>query len=97
MMICSMTGQRAVVAPLRDEEPCGLLLLSSNAKAMKRDDRSAGRASPGPGEGAWSFGNRTLVLRPHLLMGDMPRGVAQSGSAFGWGPKGRWFESSRPD
>src|SRR3954471_14417956 len=25
------------------------------------------------------------------------RGVAQSGSAFGWGPKGRWFKSSRPD
>jgi hypothetical protein len=23
--------------------------------------------------------------------------VAQSGSAFGWGPKGRWFKSSRPD
>src|SRR5438067_11671437 len=26
-----------------------------------------------------------------------PRGVAQSGSALGWGPSGRWFESSRPD
>jgi hypothetical protein len=26
-----------------------------------------------------------------------PRGVAQFGSAFGWGPKGRWFKSSRPD
>src|SRR3954447_3306995 len=25
------------------------------------------------------------------------RGVAQSGSASGWGPEGRWFESSRPD
>lgn len=25
------------------------------------------------------------------------RGVAQSGRAFGWGPKGRWFKSSRPD
>lgn len=25
------------------------------------------------------------------------RGVAQLGSAFGLGPKGRWFESSRPD
>jgi hypothetical protein len=25
------------------------------------------------------------------------RGVAQSGSAFGLGPKGRRFESSRPD
>ena len=25
------------------------------------------------------------------------RGVAQFGSAFGWGPKGRWFKSSRPD
>jgi hypothetical protein len=23
--------------------------------------------------------------------------VAQLGSAFGWGPKGRWFKSSRPD
>ena len=23
--------------------------------------------------------------------------MAQSGSAFGWGPKGRWFKSSRPD
>ncbi len=26
-----------------------------------------------------------------------PRGVAQLGSAFAWGAKGRWFESSRPD
>src|SRR3954453_12798395 len=26
-----------------------------------------------------------------------PRGVAQSGSASGWGPEGRWFKSSRPD
>lgn len=25
------------------------------------------------------------------------RAVAQSGSAFDWGSKGRWFESSRPD
>jgi hypothetical protein len=25
------------------------------------------------------------------------RGVAQSGSASGWGPEGRWFKSSRPD
>ena len=25
------------------------------------------------------------------------RGVAQSGSAPGWGPGGRWFESSLPD
>jgi hypothetical protein len=25
------------------------------------------------------------------------RGVAQSGSALGWGPSGRWFKSSRPD
>ena len=23
--------------------------------------------------------------------------MAQSGSALGWGPSGRWFESSRPD
>ena len=27
----------------------------------------------------------------------VPRGVAQSGSALGWGPSGRWFKSSRPD
>ncbi len=25
------------------------------------------------------------------------RGVAQSGSALGWGPRGRKFKSSRPD
>lgn len=25
------------------------------------------------------------------------RGVAQLGSAFDWGSKGRWFKSSRPD
>ena len=25
------------------------------------------------------------------------RGVAQPGSAFVWGTKGRWFKSSRPD
>ena len=28
---------------------------------------------------------------------DPARGVAQSGSAFDWGSKGRWFKSSRPD
>jgi predicted NUDIX family NTP pyrophosphohydrolase len=28
---------------------------------------------------------------------ERPRGVAQSGSALGWGPSGRWFKSSRPD
>src|SRR5437764_639739 len=27
----------------------------------------------------------------------VPRGVAQPGSAFGWGPKGRRFKSDRPD
>ena len=27
----------------------------------------------------------------------LSRGVAQSGSAPGWGPGGRWFESSLPD
>src|SRR6185437_16857732 len=32
-----------------------------------------------------------MTSRPPL------RGVAQSGSALGWGPSGRWFESSRPD
>jgi hypothetical protein len=32
----------------------------------------------------------------HAIVGPR-RGVAQSGSAFGWGPKGRWFKSSRPD
>jgi hypothetical protein len=32
---------------------------------------------------------------PDTLKGE--RGVAQSGSAFGWGPNGRWFKSSRPD
>src|SRR4051812_258 len=31
------------------------------------------------------------------LNGGDPRGGAQSGSALGWGPSGRWFESSRPD
>ena len=25
------------------------------------------------------------------------RGVAQPGRALGWGPSGRWFESSLPD
>ena len=29
--------------------------------------------------------------------GGADRSPAQSGSAFGWGPKGRWFKSSRPD
>ena len=23
--------------------------------------------------------------------------ICTTGSAFGWGPKGRWFKSSRPD
>lgn len=27
----------------------------------------------------------------------MRRDVAQPGSAFAWGARGRWFESSRPD
>ena len=38
-----------------------------------------------------------LILKsthPLILNG---RGVAQSGSAFGLGPKGQRFESSRPD
>jgi hypothetical protein len=34
---------------------------------------------------------------PFELRSTALRGVAQSGSAFGWGPKGRWFKSSRPD
>jgi Ca-activated chloride channel homolog len=37
-----------------------------------------------------------LTLRRVKLRGSW-RGVAQSGSAFGSGPKGRWFKSSRPD
>src|SRR5919108_4284149 len=36
-------------------------------------------------------------ISPAALSWGPPRGVAQSGSAFGWGPKGRWFKSSRPD
>src|SRR3954465_6194510 len=35
--------------------------------------------------------------RKRRLDSDQRRGVAQSGSASGWGPEGRWFESSRPD
>ena len=32
----------------------------------------------------------SAIVTPH-------RGVAQLGSAFDWGSKGRWFKSSRPD
>jgi hypothetical protein len=41
-----------------------------------------------------------VVYTPFAFARDIvscERGVAQSGSAFGWGPKGRWFKSSRPD
>ena len=37
------------------------------------------------------FGNRQIYV--DVLV----RGVAQSGSALGWGPRCRWFKSSRPD
>jgi hypothetical protein len=32
-----------------------------------------------------------------MIWGQMRRDVAQSGSALGWGPSGRRFESGRPD
>ena len=31
------------------------------------------------------------------MIGLLYRGVAQPGSALGLGPRGRWFESNRPD
>ena len=37
------------------------------------------------------LGNRPAKVRAKS------RGVAQFGSAFGSGPRGRWFKSSRPD
>ncbi len=33
----------------------------------------------------------------NLVESSCGRGVAQFGSALGLGPRGRWFESSRPD
>ncbi len=33
----------------------------------------------------------------NLVESSCGRGVAQLGSALGLGPRGRWFESSRPD
>ena len=32
-----------------------------------------------------------------VLSYEFGRGVAQPGRALGWGPSGRWFESSLPD
>jgi hypothetical protein len=40
---------------------------------------------------------RALTGRQSFVNCDLRRGVAQSGSALGWGPSGRWFKSSRPD
>ena len=40
------------------------------------------------------------MLRIGLHVGlsyEFGRGVAQPGRALGWGPSGRWFESSLPD
>jgi hypothetical protein len=42
-------------------------------------------------------GDRRPSARVAGRPGPPLRGVAQPGSAFGWGPKGRWFKSSRPD
>jgi hypothetical protein len=42
---------------------------------------------------------RRCVKNPGVLE-DCPtpaQGPPRSSSAFGWGPKGRWFKSSRPD
>ena len=48
--------------------------------------------------------NRQEPVLPGRAVGPSPgrvpvhaRGVAQFGSAFDWGSKGRWFKSSRPD
>lgn len=37
------------------------------------------------------------IKRPKVYLGLLRRDVAQSGSAHGWGPWGRWFKSSHPD
>ena len=44
-------------------------------------------------------GNRcSLMCRTEAALNSAgTRGVAQPGSAFGWGPKGRRFKSDRPD
>ena len=38
-----------------------------------------------------------IFRNKYLCLTDRERGVAQSGRALGWGPSGRWFESSLPD
>jgi hypothetical protein len=35
--------------------------------------------------------------KKNIASGYIVRDVAQPGSAFAWGARGRWFESSRPD
>src|SRR5262249_1755978 len=59
-----------------------------------------------PGAGKIGTRGRSVGVaqKPSKLLGRVRfpspacrRGVAQSGSAPGWGPGGRWFESSLPD
>ena len=61
---------------------------SASAHLLRASSTVAMR--PAPGEGRSAGGIRVESRAA-------PRGVAQLGSAFGWGPKGRWFKSSRPD
>ncbi len=48
---------------------------------------------------SWTMSERMFAIRSDGTSRRLvpPRGVAQSGSALGWGPSGRWFKSSRPD
>jgi hypothetical protein len=42
--------------------------------------------------------SHSLTISYHSSrIGSAYRGVAQPGSALGLGPRGRWFESNRPD
>ena len=41
--------------------------------------------------------NRLTGNEASFRMASSYRGVAQPGSALGLGPRGRWFESNRPD
>ena len=76
---------RAFQALITGSTPVARLLVLPLGATEQRADRLRSATSRGNQSG------------PRGLTCDPTRGVAQFGSAFGWGPKGRWFKSSRPD
>ena len=67
---------------------------SSMVEPAAHNGQVAGSSPAGPTK---LLASQTLTRGDHCPKGGARRGVAQSGSAFGLGPKGRRFESYLPD